>query len=79
MCSVVFNIVLCINRHSIKNCIHYCAIQFMICSLYKIVQVIFKFKVVLFCFTEREKFLSDSYYDINMTFFSLSSNGIEEV
>ena len=69
MCSVVFNTVLWINRHSIKNCIHYCVIQFMICSLYKNVQVIFNFKVVLFCFTKRETFLSDSYYDIDMTFF----------
>ena len=33
----------------------------------------------MFCFTEGEKFLSDSYDDIDMTFFSLSSNGTEEV
>ena len=53
MSSVVFDMFLHINCHYIKNCIHYCAIQFMICSLYNNVQVIFEFKVFFFCFTVR--------------------------
>ena len=34
--------------------------------------------IVLFCFTVREEFLSDSSYDTGMTFFSLSWNSTEE-
>lgn len=77
MSSVVFDMFLHINCHYIKNCIHYCAIQFMICSLYNNVQVIFEFKVFFFCFTVRvlECQLLWHWYDF---FFSLSWNGIEE-
>ena len=67
MSSVAFYIFLHTNHHSIKNYIHYCAIQFMICSLYKNFQFIFEFKVNCFLFHSK----SDSYYDTDMTFFSL--------
>ena len=75
--------ILHINHHSIKNCIHYIIVSFN--SWSALLTKIFKFGIKVncfcfFCFTVREKFLmSDSYYDIDMTFFfSLSWNGIEE-
>ena len=65
--------ILHINHHSIKNCIHYIIVSFN--SWSALLTKIFKFGIKVncfcfFCFTVREKFLmSDSYYDIDMTFF----------